>query len=702
MTSIQIKQSEQVQLTQLLDRLIDFNYCRVPMVIEPGEFSVRGDIIDIFPATGTNPVRIELDLDTVDRLTSFLPQHQRSFSSLNDVTIPPFKDRAIFHALKKEDIKADEQLISSFNENDFIVHELYGIGLYKGLVYKNFGSVQGEYIHIVYQNEDKIFVPLSQLNAIHKYKKQDDDTQLSALTGTKWKKQITKAKKEASKLAEALFIAYKKRNQAKGFAFAEDSELQLVIENEFEHKLTSDQDSAIQDIKTDMESERPMERLLCGDVGYGKTEVLVRAALKAAESAKQVAVLAPTTILAEQHFKTFKKRFQNSPYIVQCLSRFYSEKEQKTTIKAIKEQRCDIVIGTHRLLSKDIEFNDLGLLIIDEEQLFGVKHKEVLKTLKVNVDCISVSATPIPRTLYQSLTGSKDCSVIQTAPEFRLPVLTTVHAYDESIVTKAITKELKRGGQVFYVFNKVQGIRAKASAIQALVPQCKLAVLHGQMSEAQIRDVLQAFLTNKFDCLLATTIIENGIDIPNANTIIIDEAEQYGLSQIHQLRGRVGRSAKQAYAYIFYSKGKALQQKALDRLQAIREYVSLGSGKELAMKDLEIRGAGNILGKEQHGHVTSLGFNLYCKLLDDAIREKRGLSKTEQWLELNTEDISIPSNYIADPRQRIACYMRFFKCGSVEELAQIRSELEDRYGKLDNTMKTVLVTVKDAVMEQLQ
>jgi len=699
MNKIQLKHKQRYSLQVLLENLLNLNYRRVPMVLEPGEFSVRGNVVDIYPAKAINPVRIEYDLDYIDRMSSFFAHNQRSVSTITTIELGHFDESYPFHKFKQQDVNHDERLVSQFRADDYIVHENHGIGLYKGLSYRTFGDIQGEYIEIEYKNNDRIFVPLSQLNIIHSYKKSDESTQLDSLTGTKWKTRVKKAIEDASKLSEELFIAYQERSQAKGFAFSEDTVLQLEVENEFEHPLTDDQKTVLADIKRDMESDRPMERLLCGDVGYGKTEVLVRAALKALENNKQVAVLVPTTILAEQHYKTFKKRLKNTPYIIKCLSRFYNKKEQSKAVEELENAACDLVIGTHRLLSKDIVFFDLGLLIIDEEQRFGVKHKEHLKQLKSTIDCISVSATPIPRTLYQSISGAKDCSLIKTPPKLRRPVLTTVQPFNEIEIEEAIHNEMARGGQLFYVYNKVISIDKKAKFLKKLCPNCRIAIVHGQMPEGQIKQVLQDFLDKKCDLLLSSTIIENGIDIPNANAIIIDEAENYGLSQIHQLRGRVGRSSTQAYAYLFYTKDKQLQQKAIDRLEAIREYVALGSGHDLALKDLEIRGAGNVLGKEQHGHIISVGFNLYCKLINEAISEKLGRKKEVEWLDLDANFMMIPESYISDPRQRVALYIRFYKCISIPELQQIKEEIEDRYGKITEEVKQVFDYVRSGIYE---
>ena len=491
-----------------------------------------------------------------------------------------------------------------------------------------------------------------------------------------------KAERDTLEIAEELYERYKFRQQSKGFAFAEDSVDQLDIEALFEHELTQDQKKAIAEIKSDMESDLPMDRLLCGDVGFGKTEVMLRAAFKAVDNYKQVVILVPTTLLADQHFSLFKQRFSQTPFVINLLSRFVSKALQKGVIKALSEQQCDIVIGTHRLLSKDIVFKDLGLLIIDEEQRFGVKHKEKIQALKENIDVLSVTATPIPRTTYMSMTGSKDISIIETPPSFRKAIKTTVSKYSEKILRNAVELELNRKGQIFYIHNRVETIDQKVITLKKIFPDARILMAHAQMPEDRIKSIMTAFLNHECDILVATTIIENGIDIPNANTIIIDSSERFGLAQIHQLRGRVGRSNVQAYAYLFYSEQKVLAEKAKQRLQAIKEYVSLGSGYHLALKDLEIRGAGNILGQQQFGHILKVGFSYYCKLLEESVSRQRGDNGLHFWLPLRTDKIRISEDYIDNQRERIALYTRLMKCRSKEDVMSLKEDIQDRYGRM--------------------
>lgn len=681
----------------LLESLVNLNFSRVEMVFEPGEFSVKGSIVDVFSPKSQYPVRIEYDFDELERLTLFSVNDQKSFKSVDHVSIVFFnKDLNFFHDRKH--VRRDEFLLSQFFVDDYVVHEHYGIGLFKGLSYQSFSSVEGEYISLEYKDKSYVYVPLDQLNLIHKFESYDSPPKLDSLTSKKWLQTKSKAERDTLEIAEELFDRYKRRQTLSGFCFSEDSTMQLEMESLFEHELTPDQKKALVEVKSDMESISPMDRLLCGDVGFGKTEIMLRAAFKAVDNYKQVVILVPTTLLADQHYKLFLSRFKDFPYVISMMSRFVSKSDQNKIVQSLKRQQIDIVIGTHRLLSKDVVFKDLGLLIIDEEQRFGVKHKERLKELRENVDVLSVTATPIPRTTYMSMTGSKDISVIETPPKFRKPVSTTVSKYNQDLLIKAVETEMSRKGQLFFIHNSVDTISKKVSELKTLFPTLRFQMLHAQMDEKKIKSIMTSFINYEFDILVSTTIIENGIDIKNANTIIIDSSERFGLSQIHQLRGRVGRSDIQSYAYLFYSDQKTLSDKATQRLQAIKEYVSLGSGYHLALRDLEIRGAGNILGQQQFGHVLKVGFSYYCKLLEESMyRKKRKRNKSAYWMPLRTDKIRLPSDFISNQRERIAVYRRFMMCQSVDGLDRLKTELQDRYGRFNAVVNDVF----DYVMNEI-
>jgi transcription-repair coupling factor (superfamily II helicase) len=484
-------------------------------------------------------------------------------------------------------------------------------------------------------------------------------------------------------MTKELLELYAARQKLSGFAFPPDDVWQMELAGTFPYEETPDQKKAIIDAKKDMEAPRPMDRLVCGDVGYGKTEVALRAAAKAVSTGKQVAVLVPTTILAEQHYNNFKSRFGSSPFVIEMLSRFRSKKEQAEVAKSLASGGVDIVIGTHRLFSKDVKFKDLGLLVVDEEQRFGVAHKEKLKKLKRTVDVMTLSATPIPRTLYLSLSGARDMSVINTPPLDRSPIRTYVLPSNEAVTREAILRELDRGGQVYFVHNIVQTIDGVASKIKKLVPEARVTIGHGQMPEKDLEKTMIDFLDRKYDVLVCTSIIESGLDITNVNTILIDHADCFGLSQLYQIRGRVGRSAVRAYAYLFYHPARVMTDQALERLKAIQEFTALGSGYKLAMRDLEIRGAGNLLGAEQSGHIIEVGFDLYCELLDEAVREIKGIkevSPREVTVDLKV-DAFIPEDYVTDDRQRIAIYRRMNLLSKQEEVDELKKELRDRFGR---------------------
>lgn len=677
----------------IVDHLISLGYSRVSMVLEPNEFSCRGDVIDIYASNHSHPIRLEYFDTDIERMVSFNPNSQRTISSIETTTI--HKAKNVKHRMWLMDVpEADEKVISSFQNGDYIVHENYGIGVFSGLVRLNLNGQEGEYIHLKYKDKDQVFVPLDQFKRLHKYSGHHSEPPLNGLHDGAWKKTKQKVKKATAKEAEHIFMLYKIRLMKPGFRYAEDTVRQLEVENDFPHELTRDQKKSLGEIKADMEHTKPMDRLLCGDVGYGKTEVLLRAAFKAVENKKQVALLVPTTILAEQHYQTFEKRFTKFGYKVDVLSRFKTKKQQKESLERLRLNKVNVVIGTHRLLQKDVRFADLGLLIVDEEQRFGVSHKERIKQMKELVDVISVSATPIPRTLYMALSGAKDLSIIETPPKQKKPVVTHISEWSEEKVKKAIKEELKRKGQVFYIFNRVQNIHRKAAQLRKFFPNISIEYAHGQMKEKELQDIMMRFFEQKIKILVCTTIIENGLDITSANTIILEEANRFGLSQIHQLRGRVGRTDIQGHCYLFFTSSETLTDKAHQRLQAIREYASLGSGYKLAMKDLEIRGAGELIGTQQSGQVSQVGFELYCKMLEDAVKLVKGETiEDDAILPLDISKISVPEEIIEDPRERFALYTRLYQLSSNEECDDLHQEICDRYGKhkwkFDNVFRYV-------------
>jgi len=595
-----------------------------------------------------------------------------------------FGEEVVFRRLKTVPSEgvADE-LLADLKVGDYVVHENYGIGVYQGMKTLEIERVKQEYLLIEYAEGDKVYVPPSMAGLVEKYSSGGDfRPRLSRLGSKHWIRVKGKVKKALRDMTKELLELYAARQKLPGHSFPPDDIWQIELEGTFPYEETPDQRKAILEAKRDMETPRPMDRLVCGDVGYGKTEVAIRAAAKAVSCGKQVAILVPTTILAEQHYNNFRNRFKSSPFIIEMLSRFKSMKEQAGIVKALMGGGVDIVIGTHRLLSKDIKFKDLGILIVDEEQRFGVAHKEKLKKLKKTVDVLTLSATPIPRTLYLSLSGARDLSMITTPPLDRSPIRTYVLPWSEAVTREAILRELDRGGQIYFVHNFVETIDGMASKIKKLVPEAKIVIGHGQMPEKELEKTMIDFLDRKFDVLVCTSIIESGLDIPNVNTILIDQADRFGLSQLYQIRGRVGRSAVRAYAYLFYYPERVMTDQALERLKAIQEFTALGSGYKLAMRDLEIRGAGNLLGAEQSGHIMEVGFDLYCELLEEVVREVKGIkevSPREVMIDLKV-DAFIPEDYVIDDRQRIAIYRRMNLLSSREEVDDLRKELRDRFG----------------------
>ena len=568
---------------------------------------------------------------------------------------------------------------------DYVVHIDHGVARFGGLQTLNLGPRTGEFMLLFYADEAKLYVPVERLDLVQRYSSAEGhQPQLDRLGGLGWQKTKAKAKRAMRDMADELLRLYAERKLVGGYAFAADTPWQREFEDGFPFVLTPDQETAIEDVKKDMEEPVPMDRLLCGDVGYGKTEVAMRAAFKSVMEGKQAAILTPTTVLAYQHYDTFRNRFAPFPVKVELLSRFRSSKEQKEVVKKVESGEVDVVIGTHRILSKDVNFKDLGLVVVDEEQRFGVAHKERLKHLKKKVDVLTLSATPIPRTLNMSLSGMRDMSLIETPPRDRLAIQTQVVQFSESVIKSAIDLELSRGGQVFFIHNRVETIDTVAALVKRLVPNARMAVGHGQMNEKEMERVMLDFIDYKYDVLVATTIIENGIDIPRANTIIINRADHYGLSQLYQLRGRVGRSSRRAYAYLLIPSEQELSPIARRRLAAIREFSDLGAGFRIAALDLELRGAGNLLGGEQSGHMEALGFDLYTQMLERTVAELQGEEvEDETSVTLNLAvDVAIPDEYISDMGQRLRTYKRVSSARDESTLGSIRTETEDRYGRI--------------------
>lgn len=604
---------------------------------------------------------------------------------------------------RKKHKNYDGKSIQSFNElnvGDYVVHENHGLGIYKGIEKLRVDNITKDFVKIEYGDGGNLYVPVSGLDVLQKYAGHDAAKipKLNKLNSTDWKKTKSKVRGAVKDIAKELVLLYAKRKQKQGFKFSPDTVWQKEFEDLFPFEETQDQLDAIAATKKDMESGKVMDRLICGDVGYGKTEIAVRAAFKAVNDGKQVAFLVPTTILAQQHYNTLKERLGDFPVNVEMLSRFRTSAQQKVAITSLKKGQIDIVVGTHRLLSKDVTFKNLGLLVIDEEQRFGVTHKEKIKQMKGDVDVLTLSATPIPRTLHMSLVGIRDMSVLEEPPVDRLPIQTFVMEHNSEIIREAINRELSRGGQVFYVHNRVQHIDEVASEIAKLVPDASVAFAHGQMSERQLENIMLSFINGEIDVLVSTTIIETGLDISNVNTIIIDNADQMGLSQLYQLRGRVGRSNRVAYAFLMYKRDKMLKEIAEKRLAAIKEFTDLGSGIRVAMRDLEIRGAGNLLGAAQSGHMEAVGYDLYCKMLNDAVRTLKGEKKDDEEFETSIDlavNAFISNAYIKSEFQKLDMYKRIACIETVEEYSDMQDELTDRFGDIpvatENLLKIALL-----------
>lgn len=582
---------------------------------------------------------------------------------------------------------------TELKEGDLIVHVNHGIGRYLGIKTMEVNGKHQDYLDLEYKDNAKLYVPVNQLDRVQKYVSGESKTpQLNKLGGTKWQKTKAKVAHKIEDIADELVDLYAERSMRKGFAFPKDDEYQHEFEDAFAYTETDDQLRSTQEIKSDMEKSKPMDRLLIGDVGFGKTEVALRAAFKAVDAGKQVAFLVPTTVLAQQHYETMLQRFEGFPVEIGILSRFNTPSESSKTIENLKNGKCDIVVGTHRLLSKDVNFKNLGLLIIDEEQRFGVKHKERLKKLKETVDVLTLTATPIPRTLNMSMLGVRDLSVIETAPIDRYPIQTYVLEQDYQVIASGIRREIERNGQVFYLHNRVHDIEEVVFTLQSLVPEARIAYIHGQMSENQMEKILMDFIHGEYDVLVTTTIIETGVDIPNVNTLFVENADKMGLAQLYQLRGRVGRSNRVAYAYFMHKEGKVLTEVAEKRLEAIKDFTELGSGFKIAMRDLAIRGAGNLLGQQQHGFIDSVGYDLYTQMLNEAVAKKRGvkqIAKTDAEINLNVEAY-IPADYIEDEKQKIEIYKRIRQFNNFDQYQEVQDDILDRFGEYPDEVSNLL------------
>lgn len=666
------------------------------------------NIKNIFDENNINSYALGLDSD-LNKNNIILAENSISRGYIfTDFKINVYSHRDIFGKEKHRNRKKIKKSVSAkdiinysdIEIGDYVVHENNGIGIYKGISQIEVNNTKKDYFVIEYKGNDKVFVPVDQMDLVSKYiGNKGDKPKISSLGSNQWKKAKQRAKKAVDEIADDLVELYAKRSKAKGHAFSKDTTWQKEFEDSFVYEETDSQNRSINEIKNDMEDIKPMDRLLCGDVGYGKTEVALRAAFKAIMDGYQVCFLVPTTILASQHYSTMKERFKDFPVDCALLSRFVSKKDQEKNIKNLKNGKVDIIVGTHRLLSKDIKFKNLGLLIIDEEQRFGVRHKDKLKKLKENIDVLTLSATPIPRTLQMSLTGIRDMSTLDEPPERRLPVNTYVLEYDESIIKRAIEKELDRDGQVYFVYNRVYNIEKIYNHLKDLIPDANIEIAHGQMSAKSLEKIMEDFVSGKTDILLATTIIETGMDIQNVNTIIVYDSDMMGLSQLYQLKGRIGRSSRSSYAYFTYAKGKVLTEIGEKRLKSIKDFSDFGSGYKIAMRDLELRGAGNILGESQSGQVEAIGYDLYVKFLQQAVNKASGKEiykkdYNDVYIDLKV-DAYIPDSYIEDSSQKIEIYTRISRIENLDDYSLLVEDLIDRYGDIplmvDNLMYVSLV-----------
>ncbi len=621
--SLKIYKGQTINLEEAYSALTEFGYKRVGAITEEGDFSQKGENLFIFPATFEYPIRIELFHDTVEGIKTIDVISYKTISDHKMVIILPIKGMLRKRKYRPSVVRKENDPIDSFVDiepSDYVVHLDYGIGRYLGTERIQVKKGFEDHLVIEYKDADKLYVPLGDLNKVQKYIGfARRPPKLYKIGSRKWTRLKENARKGVAKTAFGILEIQAKRQTLKGFAYSGDTDWQATLEESFPYKETTGQLKATVEVKRDMEKARPMDRLLCGDVGYGKTEVALRAAFKTVMDNKQVAILVPTTILAEQHYITFRDRMKEFPVTIEMLSRFRTKAEQKSIVAALRLGKIDIIIGTHRLLSKDVRLKDLGLVIIDEEQRFGVKHKERLKELRLVVDVLTLTATPIPRTLYLALMGGRDISVIDTPPLERLPVKTHITEFDERLIKKAVENEMQRKGQVYFVHNRIYGIEKICRRLKKILPALNITVAHGRMNEKELEKAMAEFIKGDIDILVCTTIIESGIDIPNANTIFINRADMFGLADLYQLRGRVGRFNRRAFCYLVVDKMETLTGDVQRRLYTIKKYQELGSGFKIAMQDLQIRGAGNLLGVEQHGFIENIGFDLYCRLLRDAI-----------------------------------------------------------------------------------
>ncbi|OQY33851.1 MAG: transcription-repair coupling factor [Spirochaetaceae bacterium 4572_59] len=672
----------------------NINYLKEEMT----SFREQGYRIFIFAESESQSDRIAFILKEFEPV--LIPESISGGFCIPEDKILVIQENEIFGRKKKAPSsvsKAKSEVIDSFvelNPGDYVVHVNYGIGLFKGIERIKAAGNERDYISLGYAGEETVFIPIEQVNLIQRYIGQDSrHPRLDKIGGKSWDNKKKKVRKSVEDLADRLVKLYARRQTARGYAFPRDNDFQIEFEASFPYQETRDQLTAIADIKTDLESSRPMDRLVCGDVGYGKTEIAMRAAFKGIMGGRQVAFLCPTTILAEQHYENFLERFKRFPVRIGMLSRFVSRADQKEILIRLEAGEIDLLIGTHRILSKDIKFKKLGVMIIDEEQRFGVKDKERLKEIKNNIDCLTLSATPIPRTLHMSLVKIRDMSVLKTAPKNRQPIETFIQEFDPETVARAIRREVERGGQVFFLHNRVESLESIQLFLQELVPEVFVEIAHGQMSPKELEDIMHRFIHGAFQVLVSTTIIENGIDIPNVNTIIIDRADNYGISQLYQLRGRVGRSERLAYAYLLYPERHALSDVAMKRLQIISDFTELGSGFKIAMKDMEVRGAGNLLGSEQSGEILAVGFDMYLKLLEEAIAERSQGEREEEppevYLELDYTGF-IPDSYIHDPTEKMEVYKKVASITEKDEQDNIYAELYDRFGPLPLEMQSLM------------
>ena len=654
--------------------------------------------IHVSPGTNINQLP---EAGTLTLIQGQLPEGWQSRS----LALYVYTDTEIFGWSKRRNAQRRKPVtpasfLAEVKAGDYVVHQEHGIGRFEGLVKMNLTGVEREYLLIHYAGTDKLYIPTDQLDRITRYIGMGDSVPaLSKLGTSEWTRAKSKVKENVQEVAQDLLKLYSQREAAQGHAFPPDSEQPWLqeLEDAFPFQETPDQQHAIDDVKADMERPRPMDRLVCGDVGYGKTEVALRAAFKCVLDQRQVAILVPTTVLALQHYNNFKERLKAYPVRVELLSRFRSEKEQKQVLEDLAFGKVDIVIGTHRLLQKDVVFFNLGLLVVDEEQRFGVIHKERLKQMRSEVDVLTMTATPIPRTLHMSLVNLRDMSVIETPPQERLPIRTVIREYDDTLVREAILREIDRGGQIFFVHNRVQGIQMVAQKLQKLIPEARIIIGHGQMNEEQLERVMVGFSNGEYDVLISTTIIENGLDIPNANTIIVNNAAYFGLSQLYQLRGRVGRATQQAYAYFFYNKDARLTPIQEKRLRAIFEATELGAGFRIAMKDLEIRGAGSLLGAEQSGFMNTVGFDLYTKLLTEAVQELQGKQAENSTFNTSVDlpiDAYLPDEYIGDRTLKVNFYQRLANLNQPEQVEAMTAELNDRFGTIPEPVQNLLTIVR--------